>query len=1082
MATTGKKEYTLKINGIDTAVKDVTTLEAAVNGLDTSLGKVSSTSVKVTSTAKERTKALTDEEKAAQKLEETQKKIQAAQEGANDAQIRATQELREATREQARRVQIEQLAEGSVKRLGMELTDLRNRYQALSAEERNNAEVGGEMLRQVQALDAEYKQLKESTGQYQDNVGNYGKALQGLDQLSQGIDGVSKTTQGMAQSLMGGLSLMSLFGNESEESAEQARNLQKIIALLSIAQQVNNNVLKQGIIQNKAAVVVDTVRTTQLKAKTAAEAASTKGTIAATAAQKIFNIVASANPYVLLALALVAVGAALFAFAMNTENAADKQKKLNDLQSNYLDTLEDEANRTRENSNERVAALDRQLKVLEAQGAKYEEIRKIEDQIAAERRTNNASLRGYYAQEIKDLDENKAKVDELRETLRKLEKDKADGKGKVRIEIDGKTSKVKVDEAIDAIQGQIDNLGRTVQIATELTTEDANLQAEELIRKAKREKEDKDRAKTAADAAKKRADAELSAVRAAEDARNRLIQNSAEQARKTLSVSYDRQIEDLRKRLATEKDLTEKAKAALNDTIASLEKQRAADLEKLEKEQAERAKALSQEVEDSRVALIVGSYQRQTVEIRLQYDRQIEAYKKRLAEDKTLTEDQQKQITELILNAQKARGAALASLTADQLSQRADQQLTAVEDALAKVENRIGEVVVRSKTGLELIDVKATRKNLADTNKALADYIRGLEKYLKDYQAASDATIATLQKGTPEYEAELQKRARVEEDVAKRIKSAQQDQADNTKKSARVQADALRDLFGKIAEYADAAAMAVTSVMDTWNMGLQAQIDDLNEQLDVVNERYEEAQKQREDAVKNVEDIEAQLQAATGGTSEALKSQLQDAMHARAEAEREEKRLAKEKEKLEADVAKKEKQQRRNDLISKIAQGFANTALGVTQALSLIWPLNFAVAGIVGAMGLVQTGIMTKQLTKLADGGEIIGPSHANGGIPIAGTNYEVEGGEFVVNKRSYGANAGLVNFINDNPRTITAADLLSVAPGDTAPVIVADAGQASEDRIVEAIQGINFRPVVSVTDINDVGDEVVTVRDLAGF
>lgn len=205
-------------------------------------------------------------------------------------------------------------------------------------------------------------------------------------------------------------------------------------------------------------------------------------------------------------------------------------------------------------------------------------------------------------------------------------------------------------------------------------------------------------------------------------------------------------------------------------------------------------------------------------------------------------------------------------------------------------------------------------------------------------------------------------------------------------------------------------------------------------------------------------------------------------MHARAEAEREERRLAKEKEKLEADLAKKEKKQKKAELLSNIAQGIANVAQGVTKAWAFGPILGPILAAIVAAAGMVQVGIMTKQLTKLADGGEIVGPSHANGGIPVPGTNYEVEGGEFVVNKRSYGANAHLVNFINDTPRAVTAADLLGVVPGDTAPVVVAGGGQGGEDRIVEAINSINFRPVVSVTDINDVSEEVVTVKDLAGF
>lgn len=1070
MATSGKKEYTLKINGVDKAVKDFTTLEAAVKSFDSTLEKERAVTIASAKATREKAKALTEEEKAEQKLISTIDKVARARSEANRAQIDANIAARETQRRAVLEQQAANASANSIEGMRAQLSLLKNEWKGLDV----GSEGFKELTAEIDALNSKIKEAEAATGDFRRNVGNYPDAMAGLEKLSDGINDATQSSMGFAQSLMGVNTLMFMFGDQSEENAKHAEGLRKIMMLLTIAQQINNNAVRQGVAANQAADVIDKIRTLQLKAKTAAEAASTKGTLAATVAQKIFNIVAAANPYVLLALALVAVGAALFAFASNTENAAEKQKKLNNLQSNYLDTLEDEANKTKEVSNERVAALERQLEILEAQGAKQEEIRKVEDQIAAERRRNNAYLRGYYAQEMHDLDENKAKIDELREKLRELQRDKSEGKNKVLLEINGKTSKVKVDEAIDAIQGQIDNLGRAVQIATELDTENLDQQAEAKKRQARRAKE-------GADAAKKRADTELSIVRTAEDSRIRLIQNSNEQARKVLALTYDRQIEDLRKRLTTEKDLTVKARAALNETITSLEKQKGLDLEKLEKEQANRALALQQELEDSRIALIVGNYDRQTTEVNLQYDRQIEAYKKRLGEDKTLTEDQQKQITELILNAQKSRGIALARITGEQLNQQADQQLTAVEDALKRVENKIGEVVVRNKTGLELIDVEATRKNLDATNAALGEYTAGLKKYLGEVKKAHEASLSALQEGTPEYEAELQKYARTVEDVIQRIKNAQKDQADNTKKSAGVQVEALRDLFGKIAEYADAAAIAVTSVMDTWNMGLQVQMNDLNEQLDALNERYEDAQKQREDAVKNVENIEARLQAATGGTAEALKSQLQDAMHARAEAEREERRLAKEKEKLEADVAKKEKQMKRNDLISKIAQGFANTALGVTQALSLVFPLNLVVAGLVGAMGLVQTGIMTKQLTKLADGGEIIGPSHANGGVPIPGTNYEVEGGEFVVNKRSYGANANLVNFINDTPRAITATDLLGVVPGDTAPV-VADAGQASEDRIVEAINGIDLQPVVSVTDINDVSDEVVTVKDLAGF
>lgn len=1073
MATTGKKEYTLKINGISEEIKNATSLLDALKAVNSEIERNTTITTAAAKPSKEKARALTEEEKAAKKLEETQQKVKAAQEGANDAQIKANQALREATREQTLRIQGEQASINSIEAMRIKLSQLKDDWKGLDV----GTEEFRAMSEEIRVLNDQIKEAEQSTGDFRRNVGNYGSALEGLGQLSEGIDGVTKSSMGLAQGLLGANALMGMFGEQTEEDAKRAQQLQKIIALLSIAQQVNTNVLKEGIVQNKLAVVTDTIRTTQIKAKTAAEAASTKGTVAATIAQRIFNAVASANPYVLLALSLVAVGAALFAFASNTDNAADKQKKLSDLQSNYLDTLEDEARKTKDVSNERVAALERQLKILEAQGAKQEEIRKVEDQIAAERRSNNAYLRGFYAQEINDLDENRKMLDKYHESLRKIEKLRAEGNKKIvwDVEFDGNVEKYDVQDALDIAQAKIDEYNRKVQIAVELNTENLDQEATDAVTKAKREKEDKDRA-----------DTELSIVRAAEDARIKLIQDSNEQTRKTLALTYDRQIEDQRKRLTTEKDLTVKARAALNETITSLEKQKGLDLEKLEKEQANRALALQQELEDSRIALIVGNYDRQTAEVNLQYDRQIEAYKKRLDEDKTLTEGQQKQITELIINAQKERGIALANMTNEQLNQQTDLQLTAVEDALRKVENKVGEVVVRSKTGLELIDVKATRDNFDTLNKGLTDYIKGLAQYQIDLKKSHEDTLKTMQEGTPEYEAEVGRYARAYEEAAENIKSAQKEIEDNTKISARIQGEAFAELIGKISEYANAAASALTSVFDTWNMGLQVEMDDLNKQLDAINERYEEAQKQREGAVKNVEDIEAQLQTATGGTAEALKEQLQDSMSARNEAIRAEQKLAKEKERIEAEQAKKEKQMKRNDLLSQIAQTVANTAAGVAKAVAAS-PLTFGLpwSAFVAATGALQTGIMVKQLTKLANGGEIVGPSHSAGGVPILVNGehrYEAQGGEFMVNDKSYGANKPLVNFINDTPRTITAADLFGMVPNDATPVVMVEAGFPDEDRIIEAINGINFQPVVAVKDINDVSDEVVTVKDLADF
>ena len=65
-----------------------------------------------------------------------------------------------------------------------------------------------------------------------------------------------------------------------------------------------------------------------------------------------------------------------------------------------------------------------------------------------------------------------------------------------------------------------------------------------------------------------------------------------------------------------------------------------------------------------------------------------------------------------------------------------------------------------------------------------------------------------------------------------------------------------------------------------------------------------------------------------------------------------------------------------------------------------------------------QNGVKLKDIG-LANGGELVGNSHAQGGMPILGSNIEVEGGEFVVNKHSTNKYRGLLNKIN-NDKSVT--------------------------------------------------------------
>lgn len=1077
-----KKEYVIKINGVTQSLKEVTKLGDALDALDKSLEKTRTATVKAEASTKAKAKALSDEEKAAERLAATQKRIAAANSEANRAQIEANIALREATREVTRQIQIAQFAEGSIKQMGMTLTDLRNEYEELTTAQREDELVGGRLLEQIQALDAEYKALRESTGNFRDSVGNYEKATAGLNELKDRFELAARGSATLASDLAGSNDVLDAFGATTDVVAKSSEQLAGVMGLATIAQQAYIAVTQENIITQKAAAVVDGVRAIQLKAKAAAEALSTKSTWAAVIAQKALNLVAYANPYVLLAMAIVGVVGALAWFITRTDKAAENQKKLNDLQAIYLDQLDREADKLRRVGDERVKAAERALELLQAQGAATAKIRQAEDVLARERAANNAKLRGFYGQELSDLEKNQAQVEKLTAALAELNRQKAAGEESIKFDVDfdGKLDKVKIDDAIDAIQGKIDNVGRSVQIAVDLKSEQADIEQAAKVAAATRAKADSDAAKDRAAKAQEIRRTELAAVRAGEDARIALIADSYERERQTATANNRRAIEDLRDRLATEKDLTARARAAINDNIKALEKQLTIELDQLAEERQSKWLEIERATADSRLRLIVSESERQREELREGYDRQIEDLHVRFRTEKDLTQDEGQRLTEQMVNLRKERDRELAKMDADFLQQQADAAIAATDATLAAVEARTGEIVKRNKDGLELIDVKGTRANLKTVSDALGKYVDDVKKYQDDLTAAHDAVLATLQEGSPEYEAEVRKYADAMEAATQRIVNAQKKQQEAAKATANIQTEYFADLLGKVSEIGGEVANAIGSIGDTLSMGIQSQVDDMNKQLDTINERYVKATQQREAAADQVEELESRMQDATGGTADALREQLAEATAARNAANREEQRLAKEKEKREAEIARKEKQMRRNDLISSIAQGIANTAQGVTKALTLMWPLNLIMAPIIGGMGAVQVGIMTKQLAKLADGGPIEGPSHDDGGVHInigGKPVYEAEGGEFMVNKMAYANNADLVEFINEQSGPISAADLLGFTG-------VPEGGprRGASDDLVEAISKIEFKPVVAVQDIRDVEDNLVTVQDLAGF
>lgn len=103
----------------------------------------------------------------------------------------------------------------------------------------------------------------------------------------------------------------------------------------------------------------------------------------------------------------------------------------------------------------------------------------------------------------------------------------------------------------------------------------------------------------------------------------------------------------------------------------------------------------------------------------------------------------------------------------------------------------------------------------------------------------------------------------------------------------------------------------------------------------------------------------------------------------------------KEKEKIDKEREKKERKLAMVKRAIAIAEVIWNTAAGIMRLYKdFWWPVATFLSLILGGIGAAQVSMINQQ--KFAKGGKVYGNSHSTGGVPI-----EVEGGEFIVNKKA---------------------------------------------------------------------------------
>ena len=194
------------------------------------------------------------------------------------------------------------------------LTTLTQTYRGLTDEEKASP-FGQELVKGIQQLTERAGQAQDAMADVQASIRNAASDTRLFDQMAQGM---SVATAGF-QGLTGAGKLLGIeMGNDVE-----------VIAKLQAAMAVTNSLTTIQTALQKQSALMQGVQAVQASAAAAAQTALAAATGNATLAQKAFNVVANMNPYVALATAIVACGAALYAFSSNSKDAEKAQKALN---------------------------------------------------------------------------------------------------------------------------------------------------------------------------------------------------------------------------------------------------------------------------------------------------------------------------------------------------------------------------------------------------------------------------------------------------------------------------------------------------------------------------------------------------------------------------------------------------------------------------------------------------------------------------------------------------------------------------------------------------------------------------------
>lgn len=1058
----------------DSITKLIEQLGELISTYDTAKSKIQGAAQQVTQNMQGVSGATEEQRKQIQLLTEQSDKLVAEYRDVTTAQWKATQAFAEANAAKKESSQIDKLitqintsAEGSYNRLSAQYRLNKIRLNEMSAEERKTTEAGKQLEAETAAIYEEMKALQEATGKHQLNVGNYADASKGLklelreltlqmaqmkltgeenseeyktmafragqlkDAMMDASSEVNKmasdtqaldATMGAATLAKGGVGAyvgaMNALGANSDDASDAQKTLGATTGTLIGITAAANQLQKESALMTGISVI-------QTKALAKAEAyerlVKIKGTAAtkgATLAQTIFNAVAAANPYVLLAMALITVVGALAAFAAGADKSAKNQKKLNEQESIHLDLMERTIEVSNRRYNEQETNLKRRLDLAKAEDKSLEETQQIEDELYKVQKQRNNENRSFYAREIKDLDANREKLSKLKDMLDEVN---LSDKKKVRVDVDldGKIDKVKAEDAIDAIQGQIDNLERKIEIGVELTEESADIENQRKIQLAQRKKDAETIAKT-----------EQDILRQTQSQRISLIQDAYQRERQTIIANYNNQIEDIKKRLKDEQNLTATARKALNQQIKMLQEQGNRELKALNNEYFQINLESIRATEDMELEVMAEGAEKRRKELDITYKRQIEDLDNQLRTETELTDRQTEEMWKQRMLIQQKYSQEMKKLDAQIAEQGLNAEIVGLQLRLDALQEGTQEEIdlriemLGKQRELELAAnaqlAEDVRQSEADINakwdavilKQTSEMVQKRAMMIFDAQQELNATefalIDTNERKKTEFQlaqekARLEKILELDKTAGVKMTETERQTIVNTiaaieKETARLPYNNLYELLGINLDSQQQDALntaigsvkdSISSIVDSWNAAADAAVNAADKQVEAAQKTLDAELAAREKGyASNVELAQKELELARKNQEKALK----------------------EKEKAQQAQLRIDTITQASSLVTASANIWAalggipyvGPALAIA-AIATMWG-TFAAAKVKAAQVAGQSEQYGEGTVELLDGG-----SHASGNDIDLGYNKKTrrrrraEGGEFfaVVNKRN---------------------------------------------------------------------------------